>query len=154
MGGRPAKALKTQSGNLTKEEKEIRKAAEEGLRGQDDKIEPPDWLNEGQKTVFEFVVAEMEESRVLGNLDVFVLTQFAVATERMFDLEQMINENARLNLQNKELIFARNSYIKDFWRGANELSLSHQARAKIGILNLAKKEEEKDPLKKILAGKG
>ena len=151
---RPAKALNTQSGNLTKGAKDVRKAAEEELRGSDDKIEPPDWLNVGQKNVFEFVVAEMAASKVLGNLDVFVLTQFAVATERMFDLEQMINENSRLNLQSKELIFARNSYIKDFWRGANELSLSPQARAKIGILNLAKKEEEKDQLKNLLAGKG
>ncbi|MCL2045742.1 MAG: P27 family phage terminase small subunit [Oscillospiraceae bacterium] len=151
--GRPAKATAIQSANLTKLEKDTRKAAEDELRGQDDRIVPPDWLNEGQKTVFEFVVAEMEASRVLGNLDVFVLTQFAVVTERIFDLEQMINEDARSNLQSKELIFARNSYIKDFWRGANELSLSPQARAKIGILNLAKKEEDKDPLKKILAGR-
>ena len=151
---RPAKAAKTLSGHLTKEEMKIRETAEAELRGESDKIAPPDWLNDGQKQVFEFVVREMEASEILGNLDVFVLTQFAVVTERLFDLEQMVNENVRTSVQNKDIIFARNSYVRDFWRGANELSLSPQARAKIGTLNLAKKDDEKDPLKNLLAGKG
>ena len=123
------------------------------MRGNDDKIIAPDWLNEGQRQVFDFVVAETVENKILGNVDVYVLTLFAVATQRMFELEQRINEKVKQAVYDKDLIFARNSYFKDFWRGVNELSLSPQARSKIGAMNLAKREEDNDPLKKLLAGK-
>ena len=151
--GRPAKAVRTLSGHLTKDEMDTRLAVEETLRGDDDKIIPPDWLTDGQRGVFNLVVEELAASEILGNVDVYVLTQFAVATERMFDLERRVNDSPRL-VQDKELIFARNSYVKDFWRGANELSLSPQARSKIGAITQAKKEEEQDPLRKLLNGKG
>jgi len=151
---RPAKAVNTLKYHATKEELDERKAVETALRGADDSIAPPDWLNDGQKKVFEFVIAELAASKILGNIDVYVLTVFAVATERICTLEQKINEHLENDGLDKDLIFARNSYFKDFWRGANELSLSPQARAKIGTLNLAQREEENDPLRKLLAGKG
>lgn len=151
---RPAKATKTLSGHATKDEVAEREEVENALRGDGDKLQPPEWLNDGQRQIFSFVIEEMEASGVLGNLDIYVLTQFAVATERMFSIERSINESDMAAGFDKETMFARNSYVKDFFRGANELSLSPQARAKIGTLNLAKKKEETDPLKKLLAGKG
>jgi P27 family predicted phage terminase small subunit len=151
--GRPAKAAKTLSFHVTNDEKAARIAAENALRGKNDKITAPGWLNAGQRKVFNCVVEEMSGGGLLGNVDVYVLTAFAVATERVFALEKEINEQGGAACCNKDLIFARNSYYKDFWRGANELSLSPQARAKIGTLNLAMMEAEKNPLKKVLAGK-
>lgn len=151
---RPAKATKTLAGHATKEDIEERTAAEDALRGSADRLTPPDWLTDDQRAIFEFVVAEMKASDVLGNLDIYVLTQFAVATERMFSIEQTINADFLPEVMDKELMYARNSYVKDFYRGANELSLSPQARAKIGTLSLAKKKEAEDPLRKLLAGKG
>ena len=150
---RPAKSTKTRTGHMTKDEVDLRQSVEDKLRGSSDKIIAPDWLNHGQKIVFDCILAEMIELDLLGNVDVYALTAFSVATERLFSLESEINEDVTL-AQNKDLIFARNSYVKDFWRGMNELSLSPQARAKIGALNLSKKEAEEDPLKKILAGRG
>jgi P27 family predicted phage terminase small subunit len=150
---RPAKSVKLRTGHVTKDEDRLRQETEDKLRGRDDRITAPSWLNEGQREIFDFVIAEMSESGILGNLDVYVLTQFAVATERMYSIEEQINED-EIRVCHKDLIFARNSYVKDFWRGANELSLSPQARAKIGTINLSKKEDEKDQLKNLLAGKG
>jgi len=150
---RPAKATVTLVGHQTKDELAKRKEAEGALRGCAEKLKPPRWLNKGQRMVFKFVVDEMAASDVLGNLDVYVLTQFAVATERMFHLEREINEHPRL-ATDKDRIFARNSYVKDFWRGANELSLSPQSRAKIGALNLSKMEDERDPMTRLISGKG
>ena len=151
--GRPAKATKLLSGHITKDDAAARLAVEDELKGASDKIIAPDWLNEGQREVFSFVVAELEASGILGNVDIYVLSQFAVSTERLFDIEQDINDNPG-RVYNKDQIFARNSYEKSFWRGANELSLSPQARAKAGAIIREKAEEEKDPLKKLLVGKG
>ena len=151
---RPAKAAQTLTGHITKAELEARSAVEDAARGGDDKIAAPEWLNDGQREVFGFVVKEFEASKILGNIDVYVLTQFAVATERMFAIEADINDRPDAVKYDKDLIFARNSYVKDFWRGASELSLSPQARAKIGTLNLLRNEEEKDPVKRVLESKG
>ena len=151
---RPAKPIPTQAASMTKEARDGRAEAETRLRGECDAIAAPAWLTEGQQAIFDFVVAEMAASGILGNLDTYILTQFAVVADRVFEIERLINEDTDLRVQNKELIAARNSYARDFWRGMNELSLSPQARAKIGSLSMAKKEEEKDPLKKLLAGKG
>jgi len=150
---RPAKSVRTLSGHITKEETTERTEIESSLRGSSDKITPPDWLNAGQRHVFDHVVCELAASEMLGNLDIYVLTKFAVAAERIFDIESYINERDVKEIS-KDVIFTRNSYVKDFWRGANELSLSPQARAKITTLNLSKKEAEKDPCKKLLAGRG
>ena len=151
--GRPAKSVKLQSSHLTKEDAAARAEIEDALRGDGGALEPPGWLSEGQREVFGFVVAEMAAAEVLGNLDAYVLTQFAVATERLFDIERRINESPGM-VQDKDLIFARNSYVKDFWRGASELSLSPQARSKIGSLWQQRREKESDPLARLLEGKG
>lgn len=147
---RPAKPIRIQARNNTKKDIGIRQEVEDSLKGKSDKITPPKWLTRNQKQIFNFVVREMEAAGVLGNLDVYVLTNFSVATERMFSIEELINTR-EAELENKELINARNSYVRDFWRGCNELSLSPQARSKISSLQLAKREENKDPLKRILS---
>ena len=105
------------------------------MRGGAHKLVPPDWLNNEQRAIFNYVLDELTASGILGNLDRYALTGFAVAAERVFVIERLINESVLKNVQNKELIAARNSYAQDFWRGVNELSLSPQARAKIGALN-------------------
>jgi len=41
---------------------------------------------------------------------------------------------------------------KTFYRCCNELSLSPQSRAKLGNINLQSKQEEEDPLLKVIGG--
>lgn len=52
----------------------------------------------------------------------------------------------------KEVLAAKDKYTKDFFRCCNELSLSPQSRAKLGNINLQVKQQQEDPLLKVLAG--
>ena len=45
---------------------------------------------------------------------------------------------------------ARSKYMADFYRCCNELCLSPQARAKLGVAAAKAKAQEKDPLLAIL----
>lgn len=146
---RPAKAVSLRSGHVTEEERRIRQEEESRLRGKDDRIKPPEDLNENQRQIFEYVVEELAESGVLGNLDVFVLSAFAKAVDRIGTIEGMVEENPAL-LSNSALMGTKAKYMQDFWRGCNELCLSPQARAKIGSLSLQAQAAEKNPILEIL----
>lgn len=153
MGGRPAKAAAVSSGKIGKDKKTARMEAETALRGASDRLEPPDWLNTRQQEVFRYVVEEMKAGGVLGNVDVFVLTQFSVAVERLEYIERSVNENS-MQLFDKDLMLAKTKYTDDFKTGLRELSLSPQARAKLGGMALAQKQKEADPVLTLLQGKG
>ena len=155
---RPAKAISMCVGARAADTIAYREEAEEALRGGADGLVPPEWLNEGQRGIFEYVVSELADTRIMTNLDIFTLTHFAVAAERIFAADEELNGigiGMEASLERRKVLMAeRNSYSREFWKGVNELSLSPQARAKIGTLTLARKSEEQDPLKKLLAGKG
>lgn len=153
MGGRPAKAAAVSSGKIGKERKSARAAAESALRGASDRLSPPGWLNDRQCEVFRYVVNEMQAGGLLGNVDVFVLTQFAVAVERLEHIERAVNADTAL-LCDKELMAAKTKYTDDLKTGLRELSLSPQARAKLGGMAAAQKQKEADPVLTLLQGKG
>lgn len=148
---RPAKSVNTMSKNLTKEEREIRMETEKKLKGGADKISPPKHLNKEQKKIFKNIVKELEASGILGNLDVYILSTCSIALDRIKTIETMINNEPEL-IANKDLRMANDKYTKDFFRCCNELSLSPQSRAKIGSIALQKKQEQQDPLLKVLSG--
>jgi len=148
---RPTKSVSTMSKNLTKEEIRVRKETEEKLRGEADNISPPRHLNARQKKIFNYVVQELEASKILGNLDVYILGQTAIAIDRLQEIEKMINKNIML-LSDSKLMKAKSDYTREFFRCCNELSLSPQSRAKLGNINLQAKQNEEDPLLKVLAG--
>ena len=90
----------------------------------------------------------MQESGVLGNLDVYVLAECSIALDRMQEIESRINQDP-VQLSNDKLLQAKDRYTKSFFRCCNELCLSPQSRAKIGNINLTAAEE--NPLLKILS---
>lgn len=142
---RPAKPISTQSRHNTKEEIEIRLEQEEKLKGNADKIRPPTYLSKDQKKIFKYIVSQLEASNILSNLDVYILTTASISIDRLVKIEQKINDNLD-NLWDKDLMSSKDKYTKDFFRCCNELSLSPQARAKIGSLALQAKKDEVDPL--------
>ncbi|MBD7914222.1 phage terminase small subunit P27 family [Clostridium sp. Sa3CUN1] len=146
---RPCKPIETQSRHNTKEEIEARKNQEEKLKGLADKIKPPKHLNKEQKKIFKYIVDELKASGILSNLDIYVLATCSIAISRLTEIEKKINENINM-LWDKSLMSSKDKYTKDLFRCCNELSLSPQARAKIGSLALKAKDEEEDPLKKAL----
>lgn len=152
MGGRPAKAAAVSSGKIGGKRRTARIEAEAALRGAGDALDAPEWLNGRQREVFQYVVGEMEAGGVLGNVDLFILTYFSVAVERLECIERKINASGDA-LCDRELMAAKSKYSDDFKTGLRELSLSPQARAKLGSMAAAQKEKDADPVLRLL-GKG
>ena len=129
---RPAKSINVISKNLTNEEKQSRIEAEKKLQGKNDKLVPAKYLNKRQKEIFNFIISELDESKLLGNLDTFVLNQTAIAIERLESIEKKANKDKEWFSNNANRAI-REMYSKDFFRCCNELCLSPQSRAKISI---------------------
>ena len=147
--GRPAKAVNSKTSHDTKQEIEIRKKTEGKLKGGSDKLRPPSYLTTAQKKIFKFIVSNLEEAEILGNLDLYILSVSAVTIGNLIDLDTMINNETDTALKLK-MMQTRDKYTKDFFRCCNELSLSPQARAKISISAVKSSKESRNPLLDVL----
>jgi P27 family predicted phage terminase small subunit len=116
------------------------------------KLEASSRLNANQKKIFNYIVAELKPSKILGNLDSYMLEMGAIAIDRLQTIEKEINRDFD-NIYNKELMSAKAKYTSDFLKFCQEACLSPQSRAKMGIIASNKKEEDMDPLLKVLRGK-
>lgn len=149
---RPCKSAKVlDKYSQTKAEIQARIETEEKLKGGADKISPPKHLNARQKKIFNYIVQELEASQILGNLDIYILAQAAIAIDRLQTIESKINRDPQA-LFDKDVMSVKDKYTKDFFRCCNELSLSPQSRAKLGNINLQVKQQQEDPLLKVLRG--
>lgn len=149
---RPAKSVNVSSKNLTKDELEIRRAAEQALRGSGElKLTPPDYLNLTQKQIYSTIVNLLEEADILGNTDTYLLEITAIAIDRVRFYETIKNKG-------KMLDSASAADLKDqrstFFRCCNELSLSPQSRAKMGTIAVNKQQEDKDPVLSLFKKQG
>lgn len=144
---RPAKNTSLISKNLTAEELDTRRKIEEQTKGNSDCIRPLSYLTPAQKKIFKNIVKELENSNILGNLDVYILSQCAISIDRIQHIEKMLNKEPKLLLETS-LMSSKDKYTRDFFRCCNELCLSPQSRAKLANMNVQAKEE--DPLKKAL----
>lgn len=135
----------------TKEEIKARKEQENLLKGSEKPIKPPTYLSKEQKKIFRNIVDELKASGILGSLDIYILSQCAIAIDRLQTIEDEINADPSL-LRDTKLISSKDKYAKDFYRCCNELSLSPQSRAKMANINLQQKQEQEDPLLQVLRG--
>ncbi|MDE7105306.1 MAG: P27 family phage terminase small subunit, partial [Ruminococcus sp.] len=119
---RPAMSAKVTAKHLTNDEKSIKIETENKLKGSSDKLKPPLHLTAPQKKIFKFIVKNLESSGILGNLDVYVLTECSICIDRMQTIERQINENPKL-LFDSALIATKDRYAKNFQRYCNELCL-------------------------------
>ena len=149
---RPSKAMSASTGKISKDEERLRRLSEARLKCGDDKLTPPDYLTDSQREIFAYIQTELKSAEILGNLDLFVLTNAAIAIDRMISIEKQIEDDPTLLLETK-VMSARDKYSKDFFRCCNELCLSPQARAKLSIQNVKALKEEEDPLMEILGRK-
>ena len=129
---RPAKAVSTMSKHLTEEEKQKRIIAEQIMQGNSDRLVAPEHLSYSQKDNFDFIVQSLNESKLLGNIDIFILTQTAIVIDRLTEIEKKINDCPEL-LCDAKFMATQDRYSKQFARCCNELSLSPQSRAKLSI---------------------
>lgn len=148
---RPCKSVNTLSKHLTKEEKLIRSATENMVQGCNGKISSPKYLTPSQKKIFRNIVKELQTAQILGSLDVYILAQAAISIDRLQSIEASINEDSE-KMYDRDILAAKDRYTKDFFRCCNELSLSPQSRAKLGNITLQVKQQQEDPLLKVLGG--
>lgn len=149
--GRPAKPVAATTGKSGKQTKSDRKNAENKLKGDAKNVQPAYKLTSSQRKIFNSIRKVLQEAGVLGELDAYVLTATAVAIDRVQEIDLIVNEDENL-LFDKDKISARKEYWAAYCRGCNELGLSPQARAKLGIVAAGNKARENDPLAKFLAG--
>lgn len=149
---RPSKSAKVLTDcSQTKEEIQERIDNEEKLKGKADKINPPDYLNYNQVDLFNYIKNELEESKLLSNLDIYILSKCVIAIDRLQLIESKINNNPGLLLQS-QFMSNKKSYDNDFFRCCNELSLSPQSRAKLANINSIAQQDKEDPILKALKG--
>lgn len=147
---RPTKSAKLLTDkSQTKEEIKKRIEFENILKGESSEITPPSYLSDKQVQIFNYIVQELKNADILGNLDVFILSTCVIAIDRLQEIEEMINNDKEL-LKDSKIISAKKQYSSELFRCANELSLSPQARAKMSNVNMMKLQENEDPLLKIL----
>lgn len=142
---RPAKPADAGTGKIGKQQKSDRKNAENTLKGDTKNVQPAYKLTKNQRKIFNSIRKILDDAGVLGELDTYVLTATAVAADRIAEVDLKVNDNPALMLD-KDMAGVRGKYWSDFRQGCNELGLSPQARAKLGIVAAANKAKENDPL--------
>lgn len=145
---RPAKSIDVQSGAIRNDAAQARRATENTLKGEAVQIVPSFALSEEQTEIFEKIKLLFEKAGLLGELDCYVLTEGAVVIDRLQQIDLRINNDPDL-LFDRDVCNTRKEYMQNFFRICNELSLSPQSRAKMGILALGKDKQEKDPILQI-----
>lgn len=148
---RPNMSLSVTSKHLTKAEIAERKEQEQRLKGASDDIRPSHYLTEKQVEMFHNLVAELEASGILTNVDSDSLSQYVFALDQLETCNDMINRNPQ-NLFDKDMIKARAQLVKECQAYATQFNLTPQARAKMGSNTLKAKEKAQDPLLKALSG--
>ncbi|MDE7436781.1 MAG: phage terminase small subunit P27 family [Lachnospiraceae bacterium] len=146
---RPAKAAALNSSKISKEDMEERKEREERVRGKADKLEPPEYLTKSQRKIFRYIVRNLEESQVLGNLDIYILSQAAISIDKLRQIDEYLNNSPGVT----NMITAKSTremYSKEFFRCCNELCLSPQSRAKLAIANVGDGKEKKKTIMDLL----
>jgi P27 family predicted phage terminase small subunit len=150
---RPSKSARVlHPKSQTKDEINSRIEFEDKLKGEAESLKPSSRLNANQKKIFSYIVDELRPSKILGNLDTYMLEMGAIAIDRLQSIEKEINRDFDL-IYNKELMAAKAKYTHDFIKFCQEACLSPQSRAKMGIMAANKKAEDEDPLLKVLKGK-
>lgn len=144
---RPSKSVAANRKNLTKAEKKIREEGEARVKGKSDCIQPSDYLTDEQKDIFNNICEQLQESNILGNIDIYVLDEASIAIDRKRKIEEGIN-NGTFDILDSKVISAKSQIHKEFCRYMNELCLSPQARSKFA--NAALQNKEVSPLLKAL----
>ncbi len=137
---RPAKSVNLNSKHLTEEERTRRLEAENAMKGEG-LPKPPRSLSKEERKIFKKILDILKDSEYIGEIDVYLLTETAITIN---DLD-VLNEQKRIKpelLTDQNFIRAQANAMKNFFRECNELCLSPQSRAKLGVAN-AKAAEDK-----------
>ena len=155
--GNKAMSISLAKGHRTKEERRIRTAVENQMKGTAAdalvKIPAPKYVNKNQRKIFKYLLENLRKTGILTILDKDVLVQCAITLDRMAVIDEDIN-NDHTKLYDIDLQKLKDMLTKQYLKYCGELCLSPSARAKLGVLatRKAENEAETDPLMKVLAG--
>lgn len=147
---RPAKLASTTRKHLTKEEKENRLAVENKFKC-DGEVVAPDYLNDEQLEVFNFIVDALKSADVISSLDVFIIAQTAVNAVMLKTSNSLVANKPDL-VAVPQFVSANEKLVRTFLKLSDALCLSPASRAKLGSLVANNKKEATDPLINILSG--
>lgn len=147
----------------TKEQLAIREEIEKQLLGGTDKVGTvPSHLNDLAKVYYQFLVNELEISGLLSNLDIPVLEQTADTLSKIRECDEHLNNEGLVitkidrygheNQVENPYVKIKMAYLNQFRNLANQLGLSPSSRAALASKKIEAKEEQEDPLLKVLRG--
>lgn len=136
---------------------------EEMLKGNDNEVySTPAYLAEEEQIYYQFLVNELKVLNILSNVDKFLLEQAATCLATIRQCDDHIRANGLLipsydkygNIEEKEnpSIKIKLNYMTKYNSICNQLSLSPASRASIAGKQLESKQQEEDPLLRILKG--
>ena len=112
---------------MSKEDAAAREAAEAKISTGEPPA-PPDYLTDAQREIFETVCTDLKESSILCSIDNYVLANFAIAVDRLQNIERSINAMPEKMLE-KSVMAAKDRYTKDFFRGCAAIDICHRGYA-------------------------
>ena len=122
---------------------------ENKLKGESNKLQPPSYLTERAKEVFMFITTELEESGVLANLDIFLISQTAIALSD-FEKYELMKQTTTDPDEMIKLMKVQDMLVKQNKQNFADLCLSPTSRARLANMAQAKQQEQEDPLVKAL----
>jgi len=163
MGRKRRPALTKQGKSETKAELSVRAEAEKRLMGSDDKIkEVPAYLDELEQAYYKYLVTELEISGIIGNLDIGVVEQTAIALSDLRKLDaqlkrdgiiiQQIDRNQNSVMKENPAFGAKQKVLNQYRALTSLLGMSPASRAQLAGMKIEQKEQEEDPLFQVLAG--
>ena len=135
----------------TKLEIEQRKKAEEAIRPQADKIGPPKWLGRDAKKEFKRLVSELQQVKLVTNVDVYAIARWAdayidynkctaiIASEGL--MVEYTNKAAETNRVPHPLLAKKKQLHEQMAKIESDFGMAPASRAKIAM----PKKEEKEP---------
>lgn len=152
--------VELQKAHLTKEEIQERKQQEEQLKGNDDLVYslPKQLKSKKEKELYLFLVEELKASGILNNLDINILIQTVDSIVKMEEANKLMKKHGLVlykedgSGQKNPAVQVYKDYQTIFYQCCLQLGLSPSARAKLGNINLQNKQNNEDPLLKVLGG--
>lgn len=149
---RKAVSARVTKKHLTKDEMEKRIAVENAFIDNGE-ITPPTYLTKDQLAAFKLIENALREAKVLSKLDTVTITQAAVAICMLHQSNKQVARRPTLAVD-KDFVGTQERLVRTYLKLCDELCLSPQSRAKLGVLVANQKKEDTDPLLSVLNGGG
>lgn len=162
---RPSKPASLNVGNSqTITKKNERNEVEQTLKGNDSLVlMVPEHLDDMAKTYYSFIVDELKHSNILCDIDIPLLEQTADCLSKIRQCDDMINllglfyeEEDRYGhkkVVENVAVKTKLNLLTKYTQFCTQLGLSPSSRASLASKKIEAKQNEEDPLIKILKGK-